>query len=438
MSQIQPRIDAPFDRLPESVTSDIFVLIWRGHNGLDETWRGIHLRRVPYILSAVSHRWRMITLSTSRIWVLIDLSLGTELLAAHLARSKTLPIGVELALGDEHSIDLRETLQILNETESWARTSHLNALLSLERIGVLVDALNSTTNANTTGIYQSITIKSSAKWRPDDMDIAPTELKLLIPQSQALRSIHLDYVGLSSISDLPLFRLPGLESLEMNDVENVLPDSLLLFLDSTPNLKELSLAFCRLQSMSGATAAPRPRHSITLAKLESLAICGTEGIAGLNLLFRTLNMPKLWFLVLFVCSNRGWTGLDWEAICRSGAFRCLGLRGLPSQALAGLLAHINAQDRLICLQINGNSFTTPDEFMGQLAHRLLDATYCPRLLNLLVLFPLNIEYMEALKELKRARPSLCIRVRSDASGCKDGDELLIADSEENHRENSSH
>ncbi|KAG8741446.1 hypothetical protein FRC12_015671, partial [Ceratobasidium sp. 428] len=158
MYQVHPHVDTPFHRLPDSVTSDIFVLVWRGHNNPDETWCGIHPRRIPYILAAVSRRWRAIALSTSRIWVLVDLSLRTELLAGHLARSKDLPIDVDLALNNDHPSDFEETLQILSETKSWARVSYLGAQLSLDRIAVLVDVLNSTTNANDTSMHRSIRI----------------------------------------------------------------------------------------------------------------------------------------------------------------------------------------------------------------------------------------------------------------------------------------
>ncbi|KAG8784549.1 hypothetical protein FRC12_018552 [Ceratobasidium sp. 428] len=154
-------------------------------------------------------------------------------------------------------------------------------------------------------------------------------------------------------------------------------------------------------------------------------------------------MPKLWFLAFFVCSNRRWARLDWEAICQSRAVRCLVLRGFSSEALAGLLARINELDGLVWLRLYNSSFATPDEFTGQFVHRLLDASCCPKLSNLRVLFSLNTEYIKTVKELKRTRPSLCIDVDSEESDYEDndtsdGDEFTTADSEDNYVEHSAY
>ncbi|KAG8710346.1 hypothetical protein FRC09_000175 [Ceratobasidium sp. 395] len=194
--------------------------------------------------------------------------------------------------------------------------------------------------------------------------------------------------------------------------------------------------------MPNTAAVAQPRHSIMLAKLEVLRLSNAEGVSGLNLLFRTLDMPQLLHLFLRTCSARPWTRLDWGAICYSRALRSLELEGFSSEALTGLLMHIELLSQLEAFRLLWSWLATPSEFAGQFACKLLETSYCPSLLSFNISFTLKDEHMETVKELRRARSSLCIFVRSDDSGYDDDDtaeeDELLGVENEGHVGNDSH
>ncbi|KAG9092679.1 hypothetical protein FS749_015524 [Ceratobasidium sp. UAMH 11750] len=403
-------INTPINRLPEHVLSSIFVTVYFGWR-INREWNGIQQTRVPYILASVSRHWRTIALSTSRLWDFVDLSLRSEHLATHLARSKNQPIDVELFLGKDSNVDIQESLRILGERHNWTRVEHLDIGLGSERprvSGPVVDAVNTAINANPVGIFQTISIHVDRS-----VDTGPGELRLRIPQSQALRRVSLHEVGLSPMlipSSSPLLEL---EHVELESVDIGLPDSLFPLLDLAPNLTSLSLGGSRLRTRPGSTTStPRSGHSISLPKLNDLTLHSTRGVAGLNVMFQTLNMPNLRFLSFTALVNRQWAGIDWNAICHCHRLRYLRLAGLTSEALMGLLSHIDMLAQLQALILSPGR-PAPDEFARQLARRLLDTSHCPGLLDLSMYFPLDNGSMGIIEELRSARPSLTVYVESD-------------------------
>ncbi|KAG8775897.1 hypothetical protein FRC12_001216 [Ceratobasidium sp. 428] len=439
MSRIQSYANTPFDHLPDPIISDIFVLIWNSWDLVDEAWGDAHESCIPYVLAAVSRRWRTIALSTSKIWTFVDLSFRAEYLATHLARSKNLRLDVSLALDEDIRVDLRELLHIFEETDSWARIGYLDASLDLDRISLLVNAINGATDTNPISPFRGISIATIT--RDHGTRITSGQLNIHIPQSQTLCRISLDHVTLPLTPDLPLSPLPGLQHFELKSVEITLPDSLLPFLELTPNLEHLTLKYCRVRSTpSITTSIVRPRHSIALVKLNSLNLLGAEGVAGLNLLFHTLDMPQLRHLTLCTYSDRPWTHLNWEAVCQSRALRYLVLQGFSSEALAGLLLHIELLNQLEGFELNHSLLAAPDEFAGQFVRKLLDLSSCPRLSVLIISFPLKDEHTETMKALRHTRPELYMLVELDGYGYEDldiggEDQLSWVENEEDYVDN---
>ncbi|KAG8712719.1 hypothetical protein FRC08_014170 [Ceratobasidium sp. 394] len=404
-------INAPIDRLPEHVLSSIFVTVRIGAG-----WSNIRRMRVPYILASVSRHWRMTALSTSRLWDFVDLSLRSEHLATHLARSKNQPIKVNIFLGKDGSVNVQESLRILGEKHNWTRIEHLDITSDLECLtvgGAVIDALNSAINVNPIGIFQTISVHVTGF--NGDMDIGSGELHLRVPQYQTLRRLSLVHVALSPIPGVPSLPWLGLEHVELKYVDVGLPDLLFPLLDLAPNLTYLSLHGSQLQHRPNTgTSTPRSRYSILLPKLDTLHLCGAGGVAGLNVTFQTLNMPNLRFLDLTANGSHRWADIDWNAICHCRGLKRLRLTGLSSEALIGLLSHIG---RLTALQsfmlFPGQS--TSDEFARQLAGWLLETSHCPTLLDLSIFFPLDSGSMGIIGELRGVRPSLEVYVEPDES-----------------------
>ncbi|KAG9080951.1 hypothetical protein FS749_007846 [Ceratobasidium sp. UAMH 11750] len=409
----------PINCLPEHVLSGIFVTVCRDWR-ISVEWGVIRQTRVPYILASVSRHWRAIALSTSRLWDFVDLSLRSEHLATHLARSKNLPIEVGLILGEACDIDIQESLRILGEKHNWTRVAHLDIGFSSEGVsGPVVDALNSAINANPAGIFKTIFIRVMDYFIA--MDTGPDQPHLCIPQSQTLRMISLCCVGLPPISrphSSPFFEL---ECVELEFVDVGLPDSLFPLLDLAPNLTYLPPdGPWPRPGPDASTPTPRSRHSILLPKLDRLTLHNTGGVAGLNITFQMLNMPNLRHLRFAANSNSHWTGIDWNAICHCRGMQYLQLGGLTSEALMGLLSHIDMLAQLQALILFPGQ-PPPDEFARQLARRLLETSQCPKLLDLNMPFPLDNRSMEIIEELRGARPSLSIYVESDGSNYEEGD-----------------
>ncbi|KAG8718760.1 hypothetical protein FRC08_004426 [Ceratobasidium sp. 394] len=409
-------INTPIDCLPEHVLSGIFVLLCRSWSAIDGGWGRIRRPRVPYVLASVSRHWRATALSTSKIWGFVDLSLRSEHLATHLARSKNQPITVNLFLGEDGNVDVQEALRILGEKQNWARIEHLSIGLGFEgpRVsGPVVEALNNAINANPTGIFQTISVHVMAF--NGDMGAGLGELHLRIPQSQTLRSISLIHVALSPMLGIPSSPWLELERVELRYVDVGLQDLLFPLLDLALNLTYLSLNGSRFRHRNGTgMSTPRSRHSILLPKLDTLDLCGTGGVTGLNVTFQTLNMPNLRFLNFTANGIHRWADIDWDAICHCHRLEHLHPNGLPSEALIGLLSHIeNLPNLRLFVLYSGES--TSGEFARQLVGWLLETSHCPMLRNLSIFFPLDSESMGIIEELRGVRPSLKVYVELDES-----------------------
>ncbi|KAG8741444.1 hypothetical protein FRC12_015669 [Ceratobasidium sp. 428] len=328
MSRTRSPTDAPlFDRLPDTIVSDIFELTWRNWKcDSSSLWGGIGRFSVPYILASVSRRWRTIALSTSRIWRFVELPRRPELIEDHLARSRSLPLDIDIGLvwtedGDkveDRGADIQESLRILMETNSWARIEELHSRLNHKQTSLLLADFNATIEANPVSTVQMINIQPHYTDYGDDDD--PIEMFLRIPHSQSLCWVNLESVAVSPIPHLPSSPLLGLEQLEIKDTDVQLSDSLLPLLDLTPNLADLLIEGCQLLPGMLTAAKPRPRHSLLLSNLETLSLDCT-GITGLNMLFQTLDMPDLKHLSI-TRVDRG-TNIDWDAICHCHAVEFL-------------------------------------------------------------------------------------------------------------------
>ncbi|KAG8756742.1 hypothetical protein FRC12_010476 [Ceratobasidium sp. 428] len=407
MPRIQPRTGTSFDCLVEPVISDIFAYTWRLSNG---AWSDLHRirtrtqTRIPYTLASVSRHWRAIALTTSRIWSFIDLSLPPKALTVHLARSKNVPIEVELiTYEDSNAHDVQESLRILEETGSWARIQYLSAILNREHARLLAVAFNNAIDADTTGTIQTIALRRNAFG-----DVADG-LYPHIPPFQPFYSVDMGSIG------LPLSPLRGLENINFKYIEVPLLDSLFPFLDLTPNLTRLSLEHCWLQS--GVTNT-RPRHSILLSNLKELRLNKLDSITTvLNMLFRTLDTPNLEFLEIICTYSAAFRHeLDLDAICRNRALKCLYLTKMHYGALLRLFPQLHNLGQLEQLALspdykcrNGASV----KFVGQLAGALLQTCCCPALRELSLPSHITEEATEMINELGRTRPLLnIIRVQS--------------------------
>ncbi|KAG9121261.1 hypothetical protein FRC07_002859, partial [Ceratobasidium sp. 392] len=341
----------------------------------------------------------------------IDLSLRPELIETQLARSKNASLDVWLESGDFKTAGFQESLRMLEQKDGWARIRDLHVELDFKRTSLLVDALNSSIDANPFGIFESIVLRTPG--RHDESN----KLSLHMPQSPALRWIQLSCVDLSPIPCPPLSTLPRLDYLELDDVSVELLDLLLPLLSLATNLEYLSLTDCQLLVPERNVTTSRPKHSILLAKLTALNLCFIEGADGLNVLFQTLSMPNLQELH-FNADSDGFGGvLDWDAICHSGhAIDELCLIGFVSRDLMGLLPHINGFDRLVRTMVEGPHITS--EFAERFARKLLEPTSCPALEELLVYIPFapsGDECLKTIEELGRMRPSLAIRTLKHGS-----------------------
>ncbi|KAG8754123.1 hypothetical protein FRC12_011286 [Ceratobasidium sp. 428] len=413
-ASLSPRTGIQFEGLPDTIISDIFVLVWcsRDH----EIWRDIHKMRIPYILASVSRRWREIALSTSRIWTFVDISLRSKYLSTHLARSKNLPIDVDLVQDTKrfHQNDLQKRLDILEWTNSWARMIDLSALCNYQDMDMFVHAFSNAIDDSPTNILQSIRI--------DTLSVLQTAISITLPRHTAV-----SHMNMSRIRQLPSRPLPRLRRFQLKNIEFDLSRTLIPFLCLTPNLTDLSLEACRSPNRFQNVATPVPEHSILLAELDTLTLSGVEEKSGMIVLFRALDMPKLrhLFLTFGVHSRRQRNLLDWSAICYNRAIQTLELDGLSSGALAGLIPCIDQLEQLSALLLSNRSLdaprddyywytssrtTGPDRFVGQFARRLLETACCQSLTTLGIYFPLGDESREAVKALERTRPWMSIHI----------------------------
>ncbi|KAG8714983.1 hypothetical protein FRC08_011175 [Ceratobasidium sp. 394] len=411
--------DGSIEYLPDSLLSSIFLLLYRGWDKSDAKWCGTRHPHIPYALASVSRRWRAVALSTSRLWDLVDLSLPSEILATHLARSKSVPIDVDLVWGKNVHANLQKSLGILEERRNWTRVRYLDATLGFElpsATGLIMDALNSAIDANPTDVLEGIRV--TILDRPDAADLGRDKLHLHIPQSQALKTIDVHSISLSHVPSSPLLRL---EQLRLVGVNVDLSDLLLPLLELAPNLKTLSLNGCRfwfkLDTESGTWG---PTHSISLPRLGALLL---DAAGGVNIIFQKLNMPNLRILNFSTHSNYpSWqASIDWNAICRCSALRSLTLTGFSSELLLELLSHIGGLAQLESIALHPSLYSAPDDFAEQLARRLLDTSQCPMLVDLSLFFSLHRDSLVIIGELRRTRPLLRVYVEPNESEYEDGD-----------------
>ncbi|KAG8710715.1 hypothetical protein FRC09_020969 [Ceratobasidium sp. 395] len=316
MTQTQPPSSPVINKLPDPVLSDIFVLTCRYGEAILMPNRA----RLAscYVISSVSRRWRMIALSTSRMWSSVNALYRARRLVTHLARSREAAIDVFLNLthldAPRPVEDLQNSLGLLKIDSHWRRIRSLEVGLNEDFYGdsnAVIYSLNSVIDTNPSCNFQTIAVRFT-----DDSDRLlkiPNFDKphpwLSLPYSPALRSVRLDqvYLSLTHVLHTPL---PCLQLVEITRVNLGLSNLLYPLLSVSPNLTEIRLRSCSFwHGASDFTRLP----SITLPKLETLSIYYVENLVPLSTILGVCDLPSL------------------KSLVSSGTLPCLYGRGIKRQ-----------------------------------------------------------------------------------------------------------
>ncbi|KAG8711090.1 hypothetical protein FRC09_020778, partial [Ceratobasidium sp. 395] len=321
MAQTRPPSSHIIDKLPDPVLSDIFVFACRHGEAISMSNRA--RLAFCYVLSSVSHRWRMIALSTSKMWSSVNVLYRAEHLATHLARSREIAIDISLNLihlDAPHPIeDIQKSLDVLRDTGHWGRARSLEVGLSeafSEVSSAVVDILNSMIDVNPSCNFQTIAVR----FTDDDYgfleipDIDAIHPELSLPYSPTLQSIRLDqvYLSLTHVLHTPL---PDLRLVELTRINLGISNLLYPLLSLSPNLTEMRLSSCSFwHGASDFTQLP----SITLPKLETLSIYYADNLVPLGTILQACDLPNLKSLVLVMepslaFYDEEWA-VDWGAI----------------------------------------------------------------------------------------------------------------------------
>ncbi|KAG8746894.1 hypothetical protein FRC12_014186 [Ceratobasidium sp. 428] len=368
MTPAQSPSSSIIDKLPDPVLSDIFVLAYRHGEVISMSNRA--RLAFCYVISSVSHRWRMIALSTSRMWSSVNVLYRAEHLATHLARSREIAIDISLNLihlDAPHPVeDIQKSLDVLRDTAHWGRARSLEVGLNKtfsEVSRAVVDSLNSIIVVNLSCNFQTIAVR----FTDDDHgfleipDIDAIHPELSLPYSPTLQNIRLDqvYLSLTHVLHAPL---PDLRLVELTRLNLGLSNLLYPLLSLSPNLTEMRLSSCSFwHGASDFTQLP----SITLAKLETLSIYYADNLVPLGTILQACNLPNLKSLVLVMepslaFYDEEWA-IDWGAIISQyHTLENLHIGGLSSGILAHLHSKMDKMNRLIEFRIGSDSFSHPD------------------------------------------------------------------------------
>ncbi|KAG8784556.1 hypothetical protein FRC12_018559 [Ceratobasidium sp. 428] len=427
MTQAQPSSSPVINKLPDPVLSDIFVLACRYGEAICMSNQAC---LAPcYVLSSVSHRWRTIALSTSRIWSSVNALYRAEHLVTHLTRSGEAAIDVFLNLthlNAPHPVeDLQKSLGLLKIDLHWRRIRSLEVELNeefYEDSNAAIYSLNSIIDTSPLCNIQTIAVRFT-----DDSDrllkipnFDKPHPRLSLSYSPTLRSVRLDqvYLSLTHVLHTPL---PGLQLIEITRVNLGLSNLLYPLLSVSPNLTEMRLRSCSFwHGASDFSQLP----SITLAKLETLSIYYVENLVPLSTMLCVCDLPSLKSLVLvvepFLASMEEESNVNWgTVISRHNTIEKLHIGSFTSEMLAHLQSKMENLNQLIEFKIESDKYmhlgTRRIRYLTlqHLTLQLLETSCCP-MLQVLYLEPsLSEKTMESIHELRLKRPSLHVWVRSE-------------------------
>ncbi|KAG9123385.1 hypothetical protein FRC07_015011 [Ceratobasidium sp. 392] len=180
MAETRTDSSSPIDILPDSLLSDIFVLTCCYQNNPVMWTHTGDGRRLDccYVLSWVSHRWRAIALSTSRVWCFVVAPRQTEYLAAQLARSGDAPIDVlfDLIYLSKSDIlkDIQESLNLLAEKSHWTRIRDLEVELSEDfpnLSNLVVEGISKVVDASPLVNFRDISVRFTDNPGDDNLEV---------------------------------------------------------------------------------------------------------------------------------------------------------------------------------------------------------------------------------------------------------------------------
>ncbi|KAG8737277.1 hypothetical protein FRC10_008382 [Ceratobasidium sp. 414] len=437
-----PSSRALVNNLPESILSDIFLLVKSASTSRD------HQLRTPFALATVSRYWRMIALSTSRLWDFLDTLLPAERAMTHMVLSSHTPMQVLLDIfyANMNTTTLTNIFHALG-TDIWTRAQDLIIMLDYERptlSKLTMDTLNGVIDAGHPGVFQKITIAVLIdSFDPEEAE-PDNELCLHLPNSQMLRSLCLEQVDLSlkhlaHVTSFPLLRELGLKRIYVG-LENLL----FPLLNLVPNLVKLSLDSCEFYLESEYSPVTHQGHSVLLPQLEKLALRKAQSLYPLNGLFRALNMPNL-RKFKFGAGSSAWVfpprPIDWGIVFHNHTPEKLQLEGFNSKILADLVTHIDKLDKLKELEILPDGFREQVDFPFDFANKLLETSCCPMLKEMQLPWNRQLDAYSwvALKDLKAERPSLNIYLDMEEVECSEEESVVEEDDseEECHSEEGS-
>ncbi|KAG8781166.1 hypothetical protein FRC12_022167 [Ceratobasidium sp. 428] len=427
MTQAQLPSSLLIDIIPDPVLSDIFVLACRYGEAILTPNRA--RLAFCYVISSVSHRWRMIAMSTSRMWSSVNVLYRAEHLTTHQARSGEVAIDVTLNLthlNAPHPVeDLQKSLGLLKTDLHWRRIRSLEVGLNeefYEDSNAAIYSLNNIIDTSPSCNFQAIAVRftddGDRLFRIPNFD--KPHQRMFLPYSPTLRSVRLDQVSLS-LTHVLHTPLPDLQLIEITRVNLGLSNLLYPLLSVSPNLTEMRLRSCSFwHGASDFSQLP----SITLAKLETLSIYYVENLVPLSTILRVCDMPSLKSLVIvvepFLASMEEESNVNWGAvISRHNTIENLHIGGFTSEMLVHLQSKMDNLNKLIQFKIELDKYmhlgTRRIRYLSlqHLTLQLLETSCCP-MLQLLHLEPLLSEKtMESIHELRFKRPSLHIWVRSE-------------------------
>jgi hypothetical protein len=410
--QVSPPKAPAIAALPDPILSDIFILVHHDTGILHANYNASR------VLASVSRLWRAIALSTCRLWDSVLLSSSIEHLSTHLGRSGHLPIDVSFNYIQHENISL-ETLQdsLCLLQENWSRIRDLHIVLRNPGINRLVlDTFNSAIYATPNCLFRSI----SVTFRDGGLrNVRSTggALQLLLPHSPMLERIQL--TGASLCATQLSYSNPFLElhTLDITKAPSIdLFDGLFHLLGLMPNLVCLSLDTCELLPDSGDSTSPRSAHSILLPKLETLSLWRIIGVNGLNVMFRTLDMPKLQSFTLNLAKAIWeWNiSVEWGDIFHCRALERLQIHWISPVVLGGLLSQIDELDSLREIELSPNISFDLDRFIEGFAPKLSETACCPKLRSLRLLSPITPRSMNLLGDLMYTRKLLSVYIAQDS------------------------
>jgi hypothetical protein len=255
---------APVRRLPPEILSEIFIQC-KDTKWFDPLYGVLDTPRLdmaPLLLGSVCRRWRMIALSTPRLWASVGLTIRPKYLKSDvllvktwLARAGTCPLSIALGSSGSYSNDMRSLMKVfLLHCERWY---DVRLSLPLSVLGSLSPARNRLASLQKLGIYESF-----------------NEIVDVFECAPQLRSVYLPFNNRTLMIKVPW------NQLQHFDLGGKV-DKCLELLRLAPNLKT-----CRLRLFFFQVSQTNP--PVQLSHLRHITIRGSPAH-----IFNMLLLPKL-------------------------------------------------------------------------------------------------------------------------------------------------